>query len=281
MIRWLTLALLLLSRLGWGSDNIVQSVRAPVTHGGRAAPTGWDDPLTNNLALRYWFDPVATNSLGKIIDTGGSNTGTLVGAVWTVIGTNTDSTMKNYGRVRHAYAFATDDYINCGNSATLNPAYAMTIAMWVYRNGGAVSLMIMARDVSGGRSWNYFNSDAAVTKLGTQVGTTSYNTDASALPNTTWSHVVWTYQTNEPRQSVYVNGALAWTNTAPASIPSSTSETDIGRRAYSGSPSYWFGSLTDVRLYGATLTAEQVYNLWYNTGGRYTNQPWMSDENGY
>ncbi len=86
---------------------------------------------------------------------------------------------------------------------------------------------------------------------------TSYDApcSAAALPTTTWTHIVATY--NGTTMTLYVNGTAVSTGST-RSIPSHTTPLKVGL-GVDGAGSHYFGGLIDeVAVYNSVLSAQQV-----------------------
>ena len=98
-------------------------------------------------------------------------------------------------------------------------------------------------------------------------GTTLASTET--FRDGTWHHVAVVKSTSELR--LYVDGELVDSVADTTSVHSSV-DIVLGRESVSSSQSYFDGSLDDVRVYGAALTAEEIADL-YGLLGR-----WRLDE---
>lgn len=150
-----------------------------------------------------------------------------------------------------------DDYIATTNPPSLANR-SFTIAAWaqrrvsgVYHNivsaGNAVGLNMLLH--FGFRSGNTFMCDF----YGNNLDTTQTFTD------TKWHHFVCTFDATTRMRKLYVDGAQVAAATAPSAFAGATA-IDIGRV---GNSSYYFnGLIDDVRIYGESMTAQNVHRLY-------------------
>ncbi len=83
-----------------------------------------------------------------------------------------------------------------------------------------------------------------------------------ALPKQ-WYHVVGTYNAAAAQISLYVNGVLQSTISAPSAPFSATGHTEIGRAKYFGAPTdYVNGTIDNVRIYQRALSSAEAINLY-------------------
>lgn len=274
--------------LGDGVGIIVQGARAPLTVAGGNPLQEWDTPagmvllVTGNLVGSYSQDA-----------SGFGNTGVVSGATQLTIGTNTNPNSKYFGRIKKAWSFdGVDDRVTIPNSGSLNPSQGPSLhtsAMWIWKK--------LSRDQGvwskgeGNGNWQYGWYTLASSSLlwgwaeDKNQAWGPYWSRAFSEATGRWDHVVFTvYNSLDLKTSgtLYTNGFICstFTNADTVDIAVDTDHLDIGDDC--GQGTLFSGVLTDIRVFSnVCLTPIQVYDLWWNTGGEYTNQPWMSNENGY
>lgn len=270
MLKYIILSLLLLSRLGWASDCIVQSVRAPVTHGAVAAPNSQWDSYSNYLALAYSFDPLATNSSGKIVDDAptGSATGTLTGAVWST---------PDAPRQGHAYEFdGTDDDIKVIRSILpANVVTAIVVTAWIYGDAKEdLTCILCSRNNS-----SPYTTQVLIETSGTSgaiyagVGAAYTYTSANAFTTTNWTMIGITYNIADGYVRTWRNGVQSWSSVTQSLNQKPTDATyKIGIGSANGALGRFFdGQIDCVRIYTniavpeVSGTCTMLSNIWYNT----------------
>lgn len=169
------------------------------------------------------------------------------------------------------FASASDQYVDCGNSTSLQITGDMTISAWI--NPAALpqvsgnDMMIFAKDAdSGGRAYTFdYSRDNTFNALRIYInggGGSNLLTPHIDLTVGGFTHVVATYST-AGILTLYVNGAqLAQGSGADSSIPGATTNVLIGRRGYAGFTSPWDGAIENVRIYNRKLSAAEVILLY-------------------
>ena len=206
------------------------------------------DSLHTHLAFNETSGTSAADASGN------GNAATLVnGAAWVA------------GHSGNAVALdGVDDYVSLPDNLLTDLA-DFTVAAWVWwdasrtwarifdlGSGTGHYMMLTARD---GRGVMRF---AITTDYG--VGEQSISGTA-ALPTGQWVHVAVTLSGSTG--TLYVNGAVAGTNTAMAHSPfrlGSTNQNWIGRSQYENDP-YFNGKIDDFRIYRGALSAAEVLAL--------------------
>ena len=150
-----------------------------------------------------------------------------------------------------------------------NAGTAFSLALWVNAGPGvpASGSGIIAKGYNAGFVMDIYNqyrfivkSAAGVVTVIGPVGTVDGN----------WHHLVAVYNginTNGGLQ-LYIDGQLAGTANAPATLFSTTNNISLGSRQYSSTSGYnlpLYGALDDVRIYSRALTAADVQQLYAAT----------------
>jgi hypothetical protein len=220
--------------------------------------------LTGSLVGLWSFDgpDITTSFLDK---SGNGFNGYLVGT------NNATSSRKTIGREGQAFSFGglNTGGINLGSSSTLDPN-RFTIATWVYTPVASSYIynyiFSNARDCCG--TYNGiellvgYNGAGVVT--GTIWNSTAFviNSSAAAVPNNTWTHVVFTYDGSNMK--LYINGVLnnSVAQTTDPGTPASFN-TYIGSMGAASGVTYTFnGKLDDMRLYNRALSAAEIKQLY-------------------
>lgn len=264
-MRRLITTLLLLAAPVLASDCIVQSVRAPVTHGGVVVvPDQYAlDPSSNSLALRFWFDPTNTAA-----DSASTNSFGIYGPAWATVGTN------SFGRVEHGFSFdGTDDIMmpyTVPHSTDLYGLYAITVCAWIkpsqqvtWANEAIYSTEKYLGSANLGFTFTY-NQVQAVAVINGVTGTALLSAPGSCTSNA-WHHVAFVHTNGS--QVLYVDGsavtnaANAWTWTRSSADPSVLFPT-VGAQYLGANRIYVFkGLIDDVRVYNRQLSAGEILSV--------------------
>lgn len=164
-----------------------------------------------------------------------------------------------------AFTAASTHYVSTGGITTAS-TNTMTIAAWIKPNGtqSAYCGVVFSRgatvnglqfDKNGSRRIAYTWNDTSAT----------YDwAGGPVLTDGAWSHVVCVV--NNTTGKIYVNGALAATNTTTHSaISNPFSAVEIARDSFNGLRRF-NGTLDDVRIYNRALTDADVSQLYAYTG---------------
>ncbi|MEK7644391.1 MAG: LamG domain-containing protein, partial [Patescibacteria group bacterium] len=160
------------------------------------------------------------------------------------------------GKFKNAGSFdGTNDYVDVGNSANLNPSSAMTIELWVkFTSIKAGENWLIGRDAEGVRAYAFGVNDGYSNLQINGEGTLTVSTAISAG---TWYHLAATGASSSG-WIIYINGvnrgSAAWV--APNSV---NENTYIGRRGYVGYEGYINGLIDNVAIYSRAKTAEEIY----------------------
>jgi prepilin-type N-terminal cleavage/methylation domain-containing protein len=187
------------------------------------------------------------------------NTGTLMnGPVWI---TDTPQKAAGQGQGKYALSFdGTDDYVDCGNKAILNPgSNPFSVSVWENANTGS-SYQIIAGKKSGGWSdagWHIrYAGGSVIFHIGN--GTTYAEVPATAAGGA-WHYIVAVRNGNTA--SVYVDGQLA--SSATNAVYGSDLTNSITQKiGFLGGWGYFKGYVAEVRIYSSALTATQIQKIY-------------------
>ena len=179
------------------------------------------------------------------------NNGTIVGAI------------LKQGRYGGALQFdGVDDYVNCGNDASLNPTEAITVETWakldiaaaeessyrplIYRGS---AYLLRAEGKISGNKFSFFIYDGSNWELGAY---------SNFQPTSgVWYHVVGTYDRQHVK--IYVNGKLRGSSGRTGAIQSTGTNTVVGY----GMSEYFPGFIDEVRVYNRALSVGEIRNLYF------------------
>jgi hypothetical protein len=204
------------------------------------------DANTDSSLVGWWkldetSGTIAADSSGK------GNNGTVRGARWIS------------GKIDGALQFdGVDDYVNCGNSASLNITGQVTLAAWVKTND------------SGNSQYNPYVSKSDHSYALQQKDNNNlefciydgywywvwYPVDSSF--NGIWHHLAGTYDGRNLK--LYIDGQLVATSDHAGSIASTAYSVEIGRNSELNDRLY-SGVIDDVRIYNRVLSQTEIKKL--------------------
>jgi len=179
------------------------------------------------------------------------NNGTIVGAI------------LKQGRYGPALWFdGVNDYVNCGNDASLNPTKAITVETWAKLDVAAAdetsyfpiirrnsAYLLRAESKISGNKFSFFIYDGTSWELGAY---------SNFQPTSgVWYHVVGTYDRQHVK--IYVNGKLRGSAARTEAIQSTGTNTVVGF----WNNEYFQGFIDEVRIYNRALSAEEIKNLYF------------------
>jgi hypothetical protein len=212
--------------------------------------------------VAYWsFDDCTAKDVS-----GNGNNGIIHGALCTE------------GKVNSAFSFdGIDDYIDCGNSSSLNPTKSITIEAWIYPKGWGENGM--GRIVTKYNSYQFY-----VYSDGSRLSFYFWNvsnitnqawSDTNSINLSQWQHVAVTYDGQYVK--FYVNGIPAGQITLKAgNLQFTTLNLLIGNRP--ALDRTFNGTIDEVRIYNRDLTAEEIYSD-YLKGIKYKLYGQLKDKN--
>jgi parallel beta-helix repeat protein len=157
-----------------------------------------------------------------------------------------------------------NDYVNISNSNSLNPSNAITIEAWFKTSSSGV--LLSKRISTAGYMLQLYQSGSNYSLLFRKDSDT-ITTNANYNDNQ-WHHVAVTYDsTLDSSDNVifYLDGIIMMPDTGlTGSITSSSAPLLIGRDA-GGSPSWFVGTIDEVKIHSRALTASEI-NASYNNG---------------
>jgi hypothetical protein len=218
-----------------------------------------DDPavameksLKEGLVAYYPFTGTANDLSGN------NNHGSIMG--------NVLPTTDRKGSPSSAYLFDgnTNSYINVPMSPSLKIANQISIAVWIYMEGGYFNPRVLSNELTGD---HYFMSTASTSNTVRNLEATlggvgfccggKYGIDVPAL---SWHHIVFTADAKGVAK-LYLDGKLAKiASGTPLTNPNYGPNLNIGRNSY---PAYdaWGGKIDELRIYNRPLTETEVAYL--------------------
>ena len=195
--------------------------------------------LTNGLVVYYPFTGNVNDSSGNGLN------GTDYGATLT---------SNRFGNPSSAYSFnGSSSYISIASNPSLELTTNLTISLWMNRTSAGGMLLCKG------------NAEDAYSVGLTALGAMGFNRQnnynmvlSSVTPSNAWVQVVCTL--NSTNASIYINGQLNQVGTG-VTLGTGTGALTVGEIA-SGFPSYYGGSLDDIRIYNRALSSSEVAQLY-------------------
>jgi len=189
---------------------------------------------------------------------GNGNDGTLMGSPeWKTTG---DDFRVGTGALDFAYA--DNDYVNCGNDSIFNIADEITVSVWinVHEFNQRFQVVISKESASWMLSRNSTTDNLRWYCIGiTGDDGTGYVTGTVPVNDGEWHHIVGVYDGSTI--SLYTDGVLDASQPASGTINTNDHPVWISGRA-TRTDRWWNGLIDDVRVYNRGLSAEEVLALW-------------------
>ena len=178
---------------------------------------------------------------------------------------------SNYGTIKTPLGRSfdgVDDYINCGNNASLYSADYCTIEIWLNPTdageGGAGQLWW--KQATGGTNAYMNNAPEVNVNLKTGGVWRSLLTTANSVPYKTWTHVAMVY--DGANLIAYINGALNNQIAATGTIDDHSGKTLYLSDLPPGDNDF-HGFIGEVRIFNRALTAQEIQDSYLETKWRY------------
>ena len=209
--------------------------------------------LTNNLVSIWSFN----NSWN---DVHGSNHGSAVGATF-------DETNKKLG-VASANVDGIDDYINCGNNASVRPASAITLMAGVRREGAGAGSLPGVITINGGTdvATGYILCLTSAGKVRFYIwnGSFVYAESNDVLTNGQWHQIFARWDGSEV--ALWIDNVKQTITATSAGVTyTGANELNIGVYNRQSAGSYTDGQLDECGLWNRALTTDEMTEL-YNSG---------------
>ena len=215
----------------------------------------------------------------KMDETGGSTIASSVGgsSCSQVLGSGGSISNGSTGVASNAIAITAGTartYYNCGETADMSGATAMTVSIWVKRTSTSNGVLVGKESGSGnvGGYIFYISSNLVTFRVRNLVNTTTtfnMTTPTISSDGSSWTHIVGQWATPNTI-SVWINGVQYTPGSTPGSIASigGTSGTNftIGAAALGTPATSINGYIDDVRVYNSYLSGSDIANLYAYTG---------------
>ena len=223
----------------------------------------WSNPLNDGLVLDLLFNEGHGNIVYDL--SGYGNHGTLNGFDFPP----TQASGWNPGLDGVALSFnGTDDYVDCGNDASLYSAN-LSIEAWIYRNASNVRDAIIYKTSAGAGIHFGITGDTNVLQLNLIESATNHivTSTPSTVPSGKWVHVAVSCDGSNVR--FYISGVMVAEVAQPIPVPDySAGDLLIG---YVGPSNSWNlnGTIDEVRIYNRALSADEIMQRYINPYGVY------------
>jgi hypothetical protein len=199
-------------------------------------------------------------------ETSNHNDGTIYGATWTTA-----------GKVNSALDFdGVDDYVDCGNGASLNITDAITIEAWVKQTSANSYAAIVTKGQGPDYGYLYqFNAETRKPVLYLMGAHQSWDSADTAIPLDVWSFISVTYDGTYIRYFLNGNPDGIVTASPGGGITPNTVNLSIGSRA--GNGDYFNGTIDEVRVLRKALSADEIYRC-YQKSGPGVAASWLMDK---
>lgn len=173
-----------------------------------------------------------------------------------------------YWRQRgYSGSFAGTGYVSISNSASLQITGPLTIEAWVYptvftQDGGA-NRTIVHKSTLHEYSLSVDTAGRLVLAFGTGTAATTVTAENAILTLNRWHHVAVVRNTTTARVQFYVNGVLK-DDIAYTAVTVASSTANVFLAAASATTGRWSGYITDVRIWAAARSAQEVLNDYAN-----------------
>jgi prepilin-type N-terminal cleavage/methylation domain-containing protein len=219
-------------------------------------------------AVGAWsFETLGTGNV--VFDSSGyGNNGTVYGA----------TLVAGMEQLGNALQFdGVDDYVDCGNNASLNITDEITISAWLYPvryPSSAGGEGWIGKAISGNIAYScYWTTGSPWNKMGFNPGVLSN----SIIPLNQWTHIAGTR--NSLSSKIYINGVLD-NQGSGGSININDKPLTIGRLYgdQASSNNSFKGVIDEVRIYDTALTSAQIKSQYYASLNRLLAKGLMGEE---
>ncbi len=241
------------------TDNYLESVKLYHDISGsfsvnQTLDLGQTDPVSSTVLLFHFNnDSYAGENDSIMYDWSASgNNGTVYGATFNSTG----------GKFFGAFELnGSDNYIEIQDSSSIDLVSEGTIEFWLKYNQVSTWTSVITKDESCGYTFPYamYLSSSGRVRLALDDWNVDFSTD-TGLTNSTWYHIVATWNESEAR--IYVNGSLKKKNTDPKSMYADTSKLRIGITkpgcGWGAGPGSLNGTMDELALYNIMLAPSDI-----------------------
>ena len=175
-----------------------------------------------------------------------------------------------------------NDYVNCGNSSTVNLSSSFTSSCWFRVSNSAPNTIdgkgLVAKYSGNGTNRSqmlYFvgNNNSVlftVSSDGTNTASTIKSISYSSISRETWYYLTGVFTASQ-KMELFLNGVLVSSDTTTLSqvFSSSTQPLAIGAQAIGSSGFAFQGNIAQASIYNRALTASEIQQNFNATRGRF------------
>ncbi len=193
---------------------------------------------------------------------GNGNNGTINGGV--------TLTTDRFNNLNRAYSFdGNADYINCGNTPSVNMTGSLTISAWLYASDLTDARGVVTKSPIG-NSYALVVGAYNISNLNFLGINTGY-----LVPTFSWVHVVSVFDAASQTIRLYNNGVLYGTQSVPFnSIGTSSDNLCLGTHRPTFTPNWsWSGKLDDIGIWNRALNQQEIAYLYNSCQLSVSTQP--------
>ncbi|PWA10106.1 MBG domain-containing protein [Flavobacterium laiguense] len=244
---------------------VAPAVTTPITYNQGATAT----PLTATGSNLLWYQAATGGSGTATVATPSTATEGNVYVYWvsqTVNGCEGSRAKINViiaeaaTPATHLNFDGVNDYVNCGNSPTLNLTGSITVESMIYINSLVNNRCIVGKDNwSANTGYSFWLSPD--NKFGLRFGNRSFLSN-TVVPRNEYVHLSATYNLSTKTVSIFLNGVLDRTYSNVSNPVSNSGNLYLGTPQDAvGSSSYAFnGSIDEVRIWNRALSQAEIVN---------------------
>ena len=195
-------------------------------------------------------------------ESGNGNNGTINGGV--------TLTTDRFNNLNSAYSFdGNADYINCGNTPSVNMTGSLTISAWLYASDLTDARGVVTKSPIG-NSYALVVGAYNISNLNFLGLNTGY-----LVPTFSWVHVVSVFDATSQTIRLYNNGVLYGTQSVPFnSIGTSSDNLCLGTHRPTFTPNWsWSGTLDDIGIWNRALNQQEIAYLYNSCQLSVSTQP--------
>lgn len=225
-------------------DKVLTGAQIVSLYAGSAGTTA---DITTGLTNHFKLDDFPVSNGSSMVDSEGSNTGTVTGTLTSVTGAVDQGVLMD----------ADSEYVNFGTVSAIQNVTSFTLSAWMKRTA-AGNYVVMGND---NIYFDYWND--GLVYVG--ISDSGYNEATFAINDTNWHMITAVYDgtksTNYNRLELYIDGArvdASYFGTIPATTKNTAADFTVGKL----DTYYSRGSFDDIRIYNRALSPVDVLALY-------------------
>jgi len=236
---------------------------------GQAFFNSMDNSLLLARVSQWKLDQVGSGPF-TTPDSWGTNTGTLMDVDGNCSTTKCPQLVTSGCPSGNCLSFdGVNDYVNCGNGASLNNINTITITAWINPIEDKLEAIVMD-SVGGGASggvpiefYRQVGGSLRFVSYYNNIPGTITHAAGGNIPLNNWSFVAATFDKNLALAAgkVYINGIMVNSGNDQTPLPVLEQIRTIG--SYGGGGWFFNGSIDDVRVYNQAIPTSQIQQSYY------------------